>query len=226
MMLQVAELLQTRDASLSAPALFLAGSVARAGRTEHPAHAAAIERLVLAASARARGTDEQLEALAALGNLGSATVLPRLRQAVTAGDPRVRAAATRALRLVPDREADRLLAVTLAPGRRSDRAGGGDLRRGLPTARAAGGRPRRYRPERSDRLRPCRRRHLAGAEPSDVAPVRGPIASARERPALSRVCCLPFRGRSTAKNPICSRGYPVFQIQVIFFIVPDLPQTY
>jgi HEAT repeat protein len=51
-------------------------------------------------------------------------VLPRLRQAVTAGDPRVRAAATRALRLVPDREADRLLAVTL--GRDQD-----------PTVRAA-----------------------------------------------------------------------------------------
>ena len=156
---------RTRDPNLSAPALFLAGSVARAGRTEHPAQAAAIERLVLVASARARGTDEQLEALAALGNLGSATVLPRLRQAVTAGDPRVRAAATRALRLVPDREADRLLAVTLRRDRRSDRAGGGDLRRGLPTARAAGRRPRRHRPERSDRLRPCRRRHLAGAEP-------------------------------------------------------------
>ena len=117
MMLQVAELLQTRDADLSAPALFLAGSVARAGRAEHPAQAAVIERLVLVASARARGTDEQLEALAALGNLGSATVLPRLRPAVTAGDPRVRAAATRALRLVPDREADRLLAVTLGRDR-------------------------------------------------------------------------------------------------------------
>jgi len=124
MMLQIAELLQEHDANLSAPTLFLTGSVARAGRTEHPAQAAAIERLVLLTSARARGTDEQLEALAALGNLGSATVLPRLRQAVTAGDPRVRAAATRALRLVPDREADRLLAVTL--GRDPD-----------PTVRAA-----------------------------------------------------------------------------------------
>jgi hypothetical protein len=113
MMLQVCELLRERHATLSAPALFLAGSVARAGRAEHPAHAAAIERLVLVASARARGTDEQLEGLAALGNLGSATALPRLRQALSAGDPRVRAAATRALRLVPDRQADRLLAVTL-----------------------------------------------------------------------------------------------------------------
>jgi HEAT repeat protein len=32
---------------------------------------------------------------------------------VTAGDPRIRAAATRALRLVPDPEADHLLAATL-----------------------------------------------------------------------------------------------------------------
>jgi len=68
---------------------------------------------VLAESARARGTDDQLDGLAALGNLGSATVLPRLRAAVAAGDPRVRAAAVRALRLVPDAEADRLLATTL-----------------------------------------------------------------------------------------------------------------
>ena len=113
MMLQVGELLRAREPNLSAPTLFLAGSVARAGRAEHPVHAAAIERLVLAESASARGTDEQLGALAALGNLGSATVLPRLRQAITAGDPRVRAAATRALRLVPDREADRLLAMAL-----------------------------------------------------------------------------------------------------------------
>lgn len=39
-------------------------------------------------------------------------MLPRLRTAVTAGDPRIRAAATRA-RLVPDAEADQLLATTL-----------------------------------------------------------------------------------------------------------------
>jgi HEAT repeat protein len=112
-MTEVADLIRARDQNLTAPALFLAGSVARAGRAEHPAQAAAIERIVLAESARARGTDDQLDGLAALGNLGSATVLPRLRAAVAAGDPRVRAAAVRALRLVPDAEADRLLATTL-----------------------------------------------------------------------------------------------------------------
>jgi hypothetical protein len=112
-MTEVGELIRARDQDLRAPALFLAGTVARAGRAEHPAQAAAIERIVLAEAARARGTDDQLDALAALGNLGSAAVLPRLRAAMTAPDPRIRAAATRALRLVPDAEADRLLAATL-----------------------------------------------------------------------------------------------------------------
>ena len=117
-MTAVAELIRAGDpkraaAELVAPALFLAGSVARAGRAEHPAQAAAIEKIVLAESARARSTDEVLEALAALGNLGSAAVLPRLRTAIAAGDPRIRAAAIRALRLVPDPEADQLLAATL-----------------------------------------------------------------------------------------------------------------
>jgi hypothetical protein len=109
----VGELIRTRDQDLLPPALFLAGTVARAGRTEHPAQSVALERAVLAESARARTTDEVLEALAALGNLGSNAVLPRLRTALAAEDPRVRAAATRALRLVPDAEADHLIAVTL-----------------------------------------------------------------------------------------------------------------
>jgi HEAT repeat protein len=110
---EVAELIRARDQNLKAPALFLAGSVARAGRAEHPAQAAAIEHLVLAEAARARGTDDTLDTLAALGNLGSAAALPRLRAALAASDSRLRAAAARALRLVPDAEADRLLATTL-----------------------------------------------------------------------------------------------------------------
>jgi hypothetical protein len=113
LMTEVGELIRAGDPDLFAPALFLAGTVARAGRAEHPGPAAAIEKTLLGAAARARGTDAVLEALAALGNLGSASVLTRLRTAVAAGDPRVRAAAVRALRLVPDTEADQLLAATL-----------------------------------------------------------------------------------------------------------------
>jgi hypothetical protein len=83
-MTAVADLIRVGDpkraaAELVAPAMFLAGSVARAGRADHPAQAAAIEKIVLAEAARARGTDEVLDALAALGNLGSTAVLPRLR---------------------------------------------------------------------------------------------------------------------------------------------------
>lgn len=66
-MIEVAELIRARDQDLQAPALFLAGSVARAGRAEHPAQAAAIERIVLAESARARTTDDQMDALPRLG---------------------------------------------------------------------------------------------------------------------------------------------------------------
>ena len=112
-MTEVSELIRTREPDLAAPALFLAGTVARAGRVDHPVHAAAIEKIVIAESARARGTDELLDALAALGNLGSVAVLPRLRTALASGDSRIRAAAARALRLVPDAEADRLLVTTL-----------------------------------------------------------------------------------------------------------------
>ena len=117
-MTAIAELIHVGDpkrasAELVAPAMFLAGSVARAGRADHPAQAAAIEKIVLAETARAHGTDEVLDALAALGNLGSTAVLPRLRAAIAAGDARIRAAAIRALRLVPDAEADQLLAATL-----------------------------------------------------------------------------------------------------------------
>jgi hypothetical protein len=79
-MTEVGELIRARDQDLRAPALFLAGTVARAGRAEHPAQAAAIERIVLAEAARARGTDDQLDALAALGNLGRAP--PRVRYAL------------------------------------------------------------------------------------------------------------------------------------------------
>jgi HEAT repeat protein len=107
--------------------VFTAASLARAGRADAPAAAARIERAVLTEYGRApsdgkRG--ERLDALAALGNLGSPAILPRLRPALANPEPAVRAAAARALRFVPDAEADRLLLATL----RRDRE---------PTVRAA-----------------------------------------------------------------------------------------
>jgi HEAT repeat protein len=112
----LAALMQSGNPGLRHAAQFVAGSVARAGRDDFPAAAATIEREVLAEYARAAGVrsaDDRLEALAALGNLGSAAILPRVRAALADGDARVRGAAARALRFVPDPEGDRLLIATL-----------------------------------------------------------------------------------------------------------------
>lgn len=123
----VERLLAAPDAELRHAALFTAASLARAARRDDPAAAARLERAVLGACGRSpagAGHEERVDALAALGNLGSAAALPRLRAALAAPDPAVRAAAARALRFVPDVEADRLLLATL----RRDRE---------PTVRAA-----------------------------------------------------------------------------------------
>jgi HEAT repeat protein len=126
----VASLISVADPALRHAVLFVAGSVARASRDEFPPATAAIEHAVLAeygrpsAAPTARDADDTLDALASLGNLGSAAILPRVRAALASAEPRVRAAAARALRFVPDPEADRLLIATL----RRDRE---------PTVRAA-----------------------------------------------------------------------------------------
>jgi hypothetical protein len=110
----VGVLARGREPSSRRPALFVAGALARAARPQHPAEAAEIERIVLAASAGARTIDDRLDALAALGNLGSASILPRVRPELAAPEPKLRAAAARALRFVPDPEADRILLAVLA----------------------------------------------------------------------------------------------------------------
>jgi hypothetical protein len=110
----VGVLARGREPSLRRPALFVAGTLTRASRPQHPADADALERVVLAESAGARSYDERLDALAVLGNLGSASILPRVRPELAAPEPKLRAAAARALRFVPDPEADRMLLTVLA----------------------------------------------------------------------------------------------------------------
>ena len=118
-MTAIGELIRVGDsrraaADLVAPALFLAGSVARAGRAEHPAQAAAIEKIVLAEAARARTARTRFSTRSPPWEISAAPpCCPDLRTAIAAGDARIRAAAIRALRLVPDAEADQLLATTL-----------------------------------------------------------------------------------------------------------------
>jgi HEAT repeat protein len=120
----VARLLDERAATVRHTARAVAGTVARFGRQEHVAESTALERALLAEYARSERSDDRVSALAALANLGSPAVLARAKSALADGDRAVRAAAARALRLVPDPAADRLLLGLL----RSDRD---------PTVRAA-----------------------------------------------------------------------------------------
>jgi len=120
----VARLLDGQPAAVRRAARTVAGTVARSGRQEHVAESGALEKTLLAQYARARDDEDRASALAALGNLGSPAVLAPVKAALGDGERPVRAAAARALRLVPDPAADRLLVGLL----RSDRD---------PTVRAA-----------------------------------------------------------------------------------------
>lgn len=119
-MLAVGRLLDGRPTAVRRAARAVAGTVARLGRQEHVAESAALERALLAEYARVPATgatDDRAVALAALANLGSPAVLPPVKAALHDGNRTVRAAAARALRLVPDPAADGLLIGLL----RSDR---------------------------------------------------------------------------------------------------------
>jgi HEAT repeat protein len=111
----VRTLIGARDPALRHAALFVAGALARARREHAPGATTALERQVLVACAHtASGSvDDRLDALAALGNLGTPAILSQVQAAAASPDPRVRAAAVRALRFVAAPEADRTLLATL-----------------------------------------------------------------------------------------------------------------
>ncbi|HEY5089793.1 MAG TPA: HEAT repeat domain-containing protein [Polyangia bacterium] len=113
----VGRLLEGRPTGVRRAARAVAGTVARFGRPEHVTESEAIEKTLLTEYARARDDEDRGLALAALANLGSPAVLASVKAALGDGERPVRAAAARALRLVPDPAADRLLVGLL----RSDR---------------------------------------------------------------------------------------------------------
>jgi HEAT repeat protein len=113
----VERLLQGRPTGVRRAAGAVAGTVARSGRQDHATEAAALEKTLLGDYARAGDGEDRIVALAALANLGSPAVLAPVKAALGDGGRPVRAAAARALRLVPDPAADRLLVGLL----RSDR---------------------------------------------------------------------------------------------------------
>jgi hypothetical protein len=100
------------DAAVARAALFASGSLARAGRQEHPAAARALDRglgALLARPPAAGLPDRRSDVLAALGNSASPEALPAVEAALADGDAAVRAAAARALRLQASPAVDGLL---------------------------------------------------------------------------------------------------------------------
>lgn len=94
-----------------------AGALARAGRNEHPGASADLEHELAARFAAARGPEERVALLGALGNAAGPEAADVTSQALGDTSTEVRAAAARGLRLVADPRADGLLAGAIASDR-------------------------------------------------------------------------------------------------------------
>jgi hypothetical protein len=112
-----ATLLDDKDAVIASAARIMGGSVARAGRREHPAEADAIDAALILRYRKAQDVEELCNLLAGLGNSVGPEVLAVIEEALR--DPRdpVRAAAARALRLADAPEVDRLLSAVITDDR-------------------------------------------------------------------------------------------------------------
>jgi HEAT repeat protein len=100
--------------ALRRAAMLGAGSLARAGREDHPVECERVERELSARYAASVEADERLAILAALGNAAGPAAAEVLEGALADGRPEVRAAAARGLRLASGPEVDALLAAALS----------------------------------------------------------------------------------------------------------------
>jgi hypothetical protein len=105
-----ASLMADSNAAIQSAARLLSGTMARVGRTEHPAEADAIDASLIALYRGARDTSEKGDVLRALGNSAGPLVVPVIVEALRDSHASIRADAARALRLAPGSEVDRLLA--------------------------------------------------------------------------------------------------------------------
>jgi HEAT repeat protein len=101
------------DANIRSAARMMSGALSRAGRTEHPAEAGAIDASLIALYRNARDMREKAELLGALGNSAGPATVPVIEAALHDPTATVRGAAARALRLIPGPEVDRLLAAVI-----------------------------------------------------------------------------------------------------------------
>jgi hypothetical protein len=98
---------------IQSAARMMSGALARAGRTEHPAEAAAIDASLVTLYRNAQDTHEKTELLGALGNSAGPSTLPIIEEALRDSTASIRAAAARALRLAPGSDVDRILATVI-----------------------------------------------------------------------------------------------------------------
>ena len=105
------------DRQVAAAARMGSGSLARAGRASHPQEAANLDAALVARYQKAGEEGERVELLAAMGNSAGKLLEPAIEGALRDPKKTLRAAAARALRLVPGAEVEGLLAATIAGDR-------------------------------------------------------------------------------------------------------------
>ena len=96
--------------AIQTAARMMSGALARAGRSEHPSDAGAIDRSLIALYRNAPDAREKSGLLSALGNSAGPTVVRVIEAALHDERPSIRSAAARALRLAPGAAVDRVLA--------------------------------------------------------------------------------------------------------------------
>jgi hypothetical protein len=104
-----AAFIDDQDSRVASAARLVSGTQARMGRPEHPAEAAAIDDALANRFENAKGAEDAVDLLAALGNSANPKLLPLIRNALYDTRPVVRAQAARSLRLLAGDETDRLL---------------------------------------------------------------------------------------------------------------------
>ena len=110
-------LLDDANPRVIAAAELAAGTLAHAGRAEHPSEAEAIDAELIARYRKVQEPRQACDFLAALGNSAGPATAPVIRGALRDTRPDVRGAAARALRLAHGEEIDHLLASIISSDR-------------------------------------------------------------------------------------------------------------
>ena len=108
-----ADLVADANPAVQSAARMISGALSRAGRPEHPAEADAIDASLIALYLNAKDAREKTELLGALGNSAGPTAARTVDEALGNSSASIRAAAARALRLVPGSDIDRRLATVM-----------------------------------------------------------------------------------------------------------------